>query len=175
MVWLRDGSVLGASEVLFDGGLFVLVDEEAELTEAEGLSATIRPENVEAVSFDTRRLVPVSRLIEDAEPSTAGVFGARAIELAGEESVQVDLPGGATRLVLTAELPLRARAWGRCELLLSTDGVVRARLPMSASNPLIDYELDIEGASELELILKPGEFGRVHSVIEVRDALVAVD
>ncbi|MEO1511778.1 MAG: hypothetical protein AAFU70_06885, partial [Planctomycetota bacterium] len=111
MVWLRDGSVLGASEVLFDGGLFVLVDEEAELTEAEGLSATIRPENIEAVSFDTRRLVPVSRLVEDAEPSTAGVFGARAIELAGEDSVRVDLPDGATRLVLTAELPLRARAW----------------------------------------------------------------
>ncbi len=181
MVWLRDGSVLGAAEVRFDGAAFVLIDDttpatEADDTEGSAQSVTIRPEHVSAVSFDTRRLVPVSSLLGGAagvgEP---GAFGARAITLDGRASVGVELPGGASRLALTAELPLRARAWGRCELLLSTDGVVRARLPMSAATPVIDYELDLDGASTLELTLEPGEFGRVHSVVEVRDALIAVE
>lgn len=184
MVWLRDGSVLGAAEVLFAEGLFVVIEDGSALTEADGRagndaggqSVTVRPEHVSAVSFDTQSLVPASTLIDAAgRESDAGEFGAAPIALNAEDSVAIELPARARRIVLTAELPLRARAWGQCELLLATDGVVRARLPLSAATPVIRYELDLDGAQTLELILEPGAFGRVQSMIEVRDALIAVD
>lgn len=181
MVWLRDGSALGVTDVRFSENTFVVIEGSPVPTEAEdgiggARSITIRPEHVEAVSFEVRRLVPVSRLLGTDEAGLDGrTFGATAIELAGESSVGIELPPGARRLSLTVELPLRARAWGRCELVVAVDGVARERLSLSAATPVADTVLDLTGAQELELILEPGEFGRVQSRVEIRDALIAVD
>ncbi len=183
LVWLRDGSVLGASAVRFSDRLFTLSTGLDAATEAgtddpetEAGAASVRPEHVSAVAFDTRRLIPVSSLLDGTRVrEERSPFNAEPIELRGASSAEVDLPARAKRVSLSAELPLRARAWGRCELLLAVDGSVRARLPLSAASPVIDYELDLEDARRLELILEPGAYGRVQAVVEVRDALIALD
>lgn len=180
MVWLRDGSVLAATEVRFEDGHFVLINDSIPGTEADaadaGQSVAVRSEHVSAVSFDTGRLVPLARLIDTPSPaSVGGTFGATTIGLSGGVSIPVRLSAGARRLSLTAELPLRSRAWGRCTLVLRTDGEARARFALSAADPVIDFDLDITNARTLELVLEPGEFGRVQTDIEIRDALIAVD
>ncbi|MEO1718225.1 MAG: hypothetical protein AAFR76_14075 [Planctomycetota bacterium] len=180
MVWLLDGSVLGADEIRFEDGRFILIEDAATLTEADatgpGQSITLRPDHVSAVSFDTRRLVPLASLVaEEGAGGRDGVFGAAPIEVSGGSRIEVGLPASARRLTLTSELPLRSRAWGRCELVLSADGVALARIPLSAADPVDEVNLDIAGAQTLEIVLEPGEFGRVQTAIEIRAALVAVD
>jgi hypothetical protein len=182
MVWLRDGSVLGAGSVRLAERRFTLIDNGTPGTEADAGAgeAVVRAEHVLAVAFDTRELVPVSSLIESPSRRVSvrdarSPFDAEPIELTGAASLSVDLPAGASRLSMTAALPLRARAWGRFEVVLSTDGIVRARLPLSASRPEIDHELDLAGARELTITLETGEFGRVHAMAELREALIAID
>ena len=180
MVWLTDGSVLGATRVGFEGGLFELHRDVPPATEADASAgervASVRPEFVAAVAFDTRRLIPVSSLVGDGSVRGRGSpFNAEPIVLRGASSVRVPLPADARRLSLRAELPLRARAWGRCELVLSTDGVVRARLPVSGGSPVVEHELDLDGATSLGLRLEPGAYGRVHAEVEVREALISVE
>ncbi|MEO1583331.1 MAG: hypothetical protein AAFR96_02025 [Planctomycetota bacterium] len=194
MVWLRDGSVLGVTSVSFDGDTMTLnwqtdVDTEAEPDEPER-SVAVPHELVRAVVFDSRRVVPLVDLLPAAEvervsrvgasravggPADDPPLGAEPLSLSGRDELQLALPVGAESLSLRAALPLRARAWGRGTLVVRLDGMVRARLPVSASEPVADAVVQISGASELSLGLEPGEFGEVHAEVSVMRAIIAID
>jgi hypothetical protein len=174
-VWLADGTVMAVRSIEAAGGAATLVTEPDGATESEPdrPGHRVPAESLRSVVFDTRTLRPLSALL-GAELGT-GAFGAEPVSLRGIEPVRLSLPEGASWLSLSAELPLRARAWGRCEVLIVIDGVTRARLPLGAEAPRVPLRLNIAGGHELELRLQPGPFGPVQLLAELHDGLVSAE
>lgn len=174
-VWLADGTIMAVRSVEVSGGAAVLLTEPDGATESEPdrPGHRVPAESLRSIIFDARTLRPLSALL--GTELGVGTFGTETVLLRGVEPVRLTLPEGASWLSLNAQLPLRARAWGRCEVLIVIDGVTRARLPLSAESPEIPLRLNIAGGRELELRLQPGPFGPVQLLAELHGGLVSAD
>ncbi len=196
-VWLTGGNVVDVEslraitgkpsrlEVTLETGSIVAVNATATPSEADdqptGLRFEIDRNHIDAVNFDAQSLVPLVSLQASTDGrrlviDTNGVasLGAQSILMPGPMKATWVLPRGSARLALTAELPLKARAWGNLELIVLVDGVERERHSLSAQSPKAHLRLDLADARELTIELNEGQFGPVQDRVELRDAILLI-
>jgi hypothetical protein len=99
------------------------------------------------------------------------------VELPGPMSVDWDLPQGAAHLAATAELPVAARTWGDCEVLVGVPeqpALWRQRLRGEAPTASIRVALP-PGAARLRVTVEPGENGPVQDRVILRRPIILVE
>jgi hypothetical protein len=185
--WLGDGTVVDvdalASEV--DG-------ERITLRLPSGQVADVPANEFLAARLMADRLVPLAQLEARAEPPrgrpwtpplrrgdpAAVPLGLAEIELPGPMRVTWTLPRGASRLSLTAELPLDARLWGDATLTFSLDDAVLAAVRLSSAEPVHTVTLDLPNSDRadraLVATLDEGAFGPIQDRALLRRAVLLV-
>jgi hypothetical protein len=185
-LWLVDGTVVDVGEVMLgdDGyfrleGLPLVADEEAKRLEADA---------VVGVQFDARRLVPFAAIapIRVEGPSTRYVVPAPAVldefaplglgevEFRGPVSVHYLLPSGSVYLSAEAALPVKARSWGDCELVIREDDERIFSVRLNADRPAAVIGVRLNG-SQLTVEVTEGAGGPVQDQVVLLRALVLVE
>jgi hypothetical protein len=185
-LWLIEGTVVDVQDVILgDDGLFrlegmpLVVDEQALRIEvgavagvqfdAQGLIpfAVITPSRVEGPP--TRYVVPAPTVLDEFAP-----LGLGRVEFRGPVSVQYLLPAGSAYLSAEAALPIWARSWGDCELIIREDDrqIFSARLNGDQPTAVIGVPLD---GSRLTVEVTEGSGGPVQDRVVLLRALVLVE
>ncbi len=129
--------------------------------------AAMAPSHVEGPP--TRYAVPAPTVLDEFAP-----LGLGRVEFRGPVSVQYLLPPGAAYLSAEAALPMKARSWGDCELVIREDDrqVFSARLNADSPTTVIGVPLD---GSRLEVEITEGSGGPVQDQVVLLRALVLVE
>lgn len=191
LMWLSDGTVLAARPVGPGEGVRIEFEPVLEVVTRGRQSLSRVVGEVLAMNFAPARLRPLSAL---GPPAVAPAEGRRwtpgpefgppgeldlsAITLPGPMTLTWPLPRGAVALSLRAALAPQARRWGDCLLRIETDGpsaAPRAEVRLSADSPAELIRIDLAGASELRLILLPGERGPIQDRVIISEALLLVE
>ncbi|MCA9296938.1 MAG: hypothetical protein KC983_10475 [Phycisphaerales bacterium] len=182
-LWFRDGTVLDTSSLrLGDDGYLRL---ETLLDAPNADLSKIRIDLLSALLLSPDALIPLASLPVsslEAPPmryripaprveGRNGPLGLGSIRYHGPLTARYTVPGGVRRFAADAELPLDARVWGDCELVIRSDDreVFRARL--SADAPSVSINTAIDG-SELTIDILEGANGPVQDVVELRNAML---
>ena len=91
-------------------------------------------------------------------------LGLARVELRGPIVVRYGLPAVPVLLVAEATLPLAARTWGDCELVIRSDRREIFRAHLNAERPTVQVSVLVEGA-ELELEITEGAHGPIQDRI----------
>lgn len=180
-----DQSKAGVLSVTLEHGRITAFNAGSAASEADNADAGLRfeigRELIEALSFDTGDLVPLAsieaRAIErslEIDTTSTAALGARDIHMPGPMTATWPIPRGATRLALTAELPIQARTWGNLDLIVLIDGTERERHTLYAESPEAHIRLDIENAHDLTITLDEGAFGPVQDRVTLREAVLLI-
>ena len=185
-VWARDGTVVDVDRLaLGDDGLVRL----------DGLPFVVEPgprqvrlSAVLAVLFDPDRLVPFATLepLSVQGPATRyvvprpRVLGERAplalprVEFRGPLTVRYPLPERPAYFSGEARLPVMARPWGDCELVIRDDEreVFWARL--SAQSPVATIGINV-GGSVLTIEIRQGSAGPIQNHVVLHRAMLLVE
>ena len=185
-LWLRDRTVIAACALVFkDGDL-----ECAPLL--GGPAQKIPLGEISACALVPERLVPLASLTPTSVQAREGrvwtappvvqdaataPLGAADIELPGPMSVSWELPGKASAVGFSAELPPAARALGACALVAQVDGVEAARERLSADHPRATMIVPTGSAApaRLTLLIESGERGPIQNRVLLRGAVVLVN
>jgi hypothetical protein len=197
-IWLADGSVLAVSgletEYAQDTPLVLGLLQDQPVTSALasrdpseadatpfGLAFSFKLSELQAVSFDSQLLVPISKLAAESSGrevivDTRGFasLGCANIHMPGPMRSTWRLPQGAQHLALTATLPRKARAWGNLIFVVRTDGNEISRHAINADSPVVRLNLDISGAQTFSLEITEGEFGPVQDRLVLSQGLVLI-
>lgn len=208
VLWLNDGTVVRA-EGLHDGarpGLAqaVVIDRSIGRDTSESESP-VSPtptalREVAAIAFDRAAFTPLSSLETESqrslglrrwfEPAEIGSgdfepLGAGDVRLPGPMEVRWVLPVGASRLAFDAELPLEARTWGDCDLVVllaasenaEPEELSRTRLNGRSPVARVNVELADPDRARRRLIvrLEPGDYGPIQDEVVIRTPLLAAE
>jgi hypothetical protein len=185
-VWLLDGTVVDVEEVMLgDDGFFRL---EGLALVADGQARRIEVDAVAGVQFDAQGLIPFSAIAPSRvegpptryvvpAPTVLDEFAALGlgrVAFRGPVSVQYLLPPGSAYLSAEAVLPVKARSWGDCELIIREDDqqVFTARLNAESPTAMIGVPL---GGSRLTVEVTEGSGGPVQDQVVLLRALVLVE
>jgi hypothetical protein len=183
-LWLVDGTVVAAREVLLGDDGFFRVDEvefceePARRIEREGVAAVLfDPDAVVALAaLQPRRVegppgryvVPPPRALQDNAP-----LGLAAVEFRGPLSVQYVLPVGATHFQAEAQLPLLARNLGDCELIVRDDAREAWSARLNARHPSASIAVPLSG-SMLTIEVREGSSGPIQNQVVLNRAAILV-
>lgn len=198
-VWTYDGTIAAVDTVrVRAGGVADLVSTLRG--ESGGVATNIPASDVRAVSLDTSRLRALAsleaHLVEGSStrrwtpPPAIGntrtaPLSAADIEIPGPMRVQWNLPAGARKLATIAELPIDARLYGDCEIVVSVvtgDAPAReiARERLHAQRASVDLNLVLHAAgtpagTALRIDLLSGEGGAIQDRVVLRRPLFLVE
>ncbi|MEM1071742.1 MAG: hypothetical protein AAGB48_10205 [Planctomycetota bacterium] len=187
VLWLADGSVIGAPSLRVTGGLIELGAGSTGETEAERpltqngheQSWLLDADGMLAYVPDARRLVPLGSLPEAdtlvRESAAAEPFNARPLVWSSPGETVFMLPGGATWFAASITLPIEARAWGDATLIVLADNTELARVPLNAASPTGRVRVQLDGRRTLTIRLEAGAFGPVQVEARLEDAVIAVE
>ena len=165
---------------------------EVSLEAADGKAVAVESGEVRAIAFDAAAFralagVPSRVTAGDADrswtpPPVVGdpalaLLGAADIELPGPMAVTWSLPG-ATRIAGSIDMPVSARLWGDCEVVIEVEaaGQVRPlwRRRLNESTPEAAFNLELPGGSDLQwrVRLEAGENGPIMDRAVLRRVLV---
>lgn len=106
-------------------------------------------------------------------------LGLAELELPGPMRVTWRLPRGASRLSLTAELPLDARLWGDATLTFAVDRTTLATVRLCGSEPTHALTLELPGPERADRVLtatlEEGLYGPVQDRAIFRRAMLWID
>jgi hypothetical protein len=185
-LWLVDGTVVDVGEVMLgDDGFFRL---EGLPLVAEEEVGRIEMEAVAGVQFDARGLVPFAAIapvrVEGPPtrytvpaPSVVDEFaplGLGRVEFRGPVSVQYLLPPGSSYLSAEAALPVQARSWGDCELVIREDDEQIFTARLNAERPAASIGVGLNG-SQLTVEITEGAGGPVQDQVVLLRAMVLVE
>jgi hypothetical protein len=183
-VWLADGTVFTARDVLLGEDGFFRVDGVAFCDEP---ARRIEREAVAAVLFEPEALVPLSALAPRRLDGPAGRYvlpppralqdnaalGVADVEFRGPLSVQYVLPSGASRLQAEVQLPVLARALGDCEVVVLDDGREAWRAGLNARRPSASIAVPLSG-SILTIEVREGASGPIQNRVVFSRAAILV-
>lgn len=191
LLWLDDGSVLAARLAGAGEGVRVECEPLLEVVARSRQGLTRLVAEVRAVNFAPTRLRPLAALgppvVSPAEGrrwtpgpefGPPGDLGLSAITLPGPMTLTWSLPAGAKALSLRVRLAPEARRWGDCILRFETSGpsqAPQAELRLSAANAEAMIRFDLDDASELRLLLLPGERGPIQDRVIITEAVVLLE
>jgi hypothetical protein len=183
-VWLADGTVFAARDVLLGEDGFFRVDGVAFCDEP---ARRIEREGVAAVLFDPKALVPLAALAPRRVDGPAGRYvvpppralqdnaplGVAAVEFRGPLAAQYVLPVGAAHFQADVQLPVLARTIGDCDVVVLDDGheVFRARL--NARHPSASIAVPLSG-SILTIEVREGSSGPIQNRVVLNRAAILV-
>ncbi|MHC4099547.1 MAG: hypothetical protein ACYS15_01225 [Planctomycetota bacterium] len=184
-LWLMDGTVVDVEDVMLgDDGFFrlegmpLVVDDQARRVEvgavvgvqfeSRGLIpfAEIAPSRVDGPP--TRYVVPAPAVLDEFAP-----LGLGRVEFRGPISVQYQLPAGSAYLSAEAALPVKARSWGDCELVIREDDQQIFSTRLNAERPSAVIGLPLDG-SRLTVEVTEGSGGPVQDQVVLLRALVLI-
>jgi hypothetical protein len=185
-LWLMEGTVVDVEDLtLGDDGLFrlegmpMVVDEQARRIDvgavaglqfdAQGLIpfAAITPSRVSGPP--TRYVVPAPTVLDEFAP-----LGLNRVEFRGPMSVQYLLPDGSTYLSAEAALPMKARSWGDCELVIREDDRKIFSVRLNSDRPTAVIGVPLDG-SRLTVEVTEGSGGPVQDRVVLLRALFLVE
>jgi hypothetical protein len=185
-LWLLDGTVVDVSEVMLGDDGFFRLEGVPMVTEEQ--AKRIEVDAVAGVQFDARGLIPFAAMAPsrvEGPPTRYAVtaptvldefapLGLGRVEFRGPVSVQYLLPAGSAYLSAEAALPVKARSWGDCELVIREDDrqVFAARLNADTPTAVIGVPLD---GSRLTVEVTEGSGGPVQDQVVLLRALVLVE
>lgn len=106
-------------------------------------------------------------------------LGLAELELPGPMRVTWRLPRGASRLSLTAELPLDARLWGDATLTFAVDQTTLATVRLRGSEPTHALTLELPGPERKDRVLtatlEEGLYGPIQDRAIFRRAMLLLD
>jgi hypothetical protein len=185
-LWLVDGTVVDVEEVMLgDDGLFrleglpLVADEQAKRVEVDAVAG---------VQFDAQRLIPFAALTPGRvegpptryvvpPPTVLDEFaplGLGRVEFRGPVAVHYLLPAGSAYLSAEATLPVLARSWGDCELIIREDDQQIFSARLNADQPTTTVGVALEG-SQLTIEVTEGSGGPVQDQVVLLRALVLVE
>lgn len=182
-LWFRDGTVLDTSALrLGDDGYLHL---ETLLNAPDADLSKLRIDMLAALLLSPDALIPLSSLPVSSldAPATRfrvpsprvrgseGPLGLGSIRYHGPLTVRYTVPAGVRRFAADAELPLDARVWGDCELVIRSDDHEVFRSRLSAETPTVTINIAIDG-SELTIDILEGANGPVQDIVELRNAML---
>ncbi|MCA9290930.1 MAG: hypothetical protein KDA25_07365 [Phycisphaerales bacterium] len=182
-VWLNDGTVIDVEDVLVadDGSVrvsgvpFVVEGSEAriDLVRLRGVLfrpgrmtplAALRPTRIDGPP--TRYTIP-SPTIED--PLVA--LGVADIRFDGPVTVRYPLDATMRRFATEVELPLVAREWGDCEVIIRDDDREVFRTRLTGERPTATINVELRG-SELTVEISEGRYGPIQDRVVLRRAML---
>jgi len=105
-------------------------------------------------------------------------LGAPDIELPGPMSVTWTLPAGVTRVAGVAELPVSARAWGDCSVVMFDGAGAQVwTTRLSGDAPSAPFNIDLSGKDALTLTVRveAGANGPIEDRVLLRRVLLLLD
>ncbi|MFN7020257.1 MAG: hypothetical protein ACK4WH_02875 [Phycisphaerales bacterium] len=203
MVWLSDGSIVGAAAADIDAATkrALLVGARPSASGAKkqaGGSGSFDVGEFRALAVEAARLTPLAALpiaeqrawpgrshfdpviIAPTSPTLGSPLGADDLVLPGPMTVSWTLPAGSSRLSGWLVLEERSWAWGDCEVTFTAappDGPERvlARARLNASAPVAPFIAELPARSRLTVSVDPGEHGPVQDRVVIRHALVGIE
>ena len=190
MVWLVDGSVLGAGRLLATSRDRIAF--ELATTSGRGPRVDVQLADVAAIELEPGRIVPLTSL-DSIEAKPAGgrrwTPPPRAIDpdrsplrlsdllIPGPMELRIELPPGATRFATEAWL-VDGSAWSGTTLVVlagpaGSVELARVDLSLARSRAVIDVELPA-GARTLVLRLDPAARGAIRDRVILRQPMLAV-
>jgi hypothetical protein len=158
--------------------IFLLDEIKAVLLDPAAVKAlaAIAPAEQKPVG-ERRWMEPLE--IGDARTAT---LGAAEVRLPGPMRVEWELPDGASRLTMSAELPASMRTWGDCILIISERAagqpereLVRERI--NGERPRVEINTALGagvGSRRLAITLDPGAYGPIQDRIVLTGAMVGI-
>jgi hypothetical protein len=185
-LWLIDGTVVDVDDVMLGDDGFFRLEGLPFVDDAQ--PKRIELEAVAAVQFDSEGLVPLASLAPSRVqgPATRYVvppptvldefapLGLGRVLFRGPVSVRYLLPEGSAYLSAEAQLPVMARSWGDCELVIRNDDreVFSARL--NGDHPTAVIGVPLAG-SGLTVEVMEGSSGPVQDQVVLLRGFVVVE
>ena len=185
-LWLIDGTVVDANEVMLgdDGffrvdGLPFVVDDPAKRIELAAVAAvqfdpegmvpfaSLAPFRVEGPP--TRYVVPEPVVLDELAP-----LGLGRVSFRGPVSVRYLLPEGAIYLSAEAQMPLLSRSWGDCDLVIRVDDMEIFSTTLNARQPTASIGVPLSGAT-LTVEISEGSAGPIQDHVVLLRALVLIE
>lgn len=185
-LWLRDGTVVDVRDVLVadDGvvrleGLPFVGDVQpkqlslsalvAVLFDHETLVPLCELEILGSSAPDTRYAVPEPEALDELAP-----LGLSRVALHGPMALRYRLPATPVFLTAEARLPVTARTWSDCDLVVRDDETEVARVHLDARNPVAEVETLLQGAT-LQIEITEGRNGPIQDTVILHRAMLLVE
>lgn len=185
-LWLADGTVVDVPEILLGddgyvrlGTIPLAADQQPRSVELSGVMAilfdqeglvpfaSMRSAGVNGPA--TRYIVPHPRVLDEMAP-----LGLSRVEFRGPVSVRYALPNGASLFWADAELPIAARSWGDCEVLIRDDDRQIFSTRLNAQHPTASIAAALTG-SALTVEIIEASSGPIQDQVVLRNAFVLVE
>ncbi|MCC6660193.1 MAG: hypothetical protein IT437_04835 [Phycisphaerales bacterium] len=197
-VWLADGSVVVIDGVHTGPTGVVRVHPALDTSAPAGSEGSavgggredLRVADIVAVAFDAARIVPLATLTPSSQRAVGRAWAAPItgagdgnllwagdLSMPGPMVVTWDLPPGATRLWMTADLPADMWTWGDCDLVVSVGEAEAKRTRLWAEHATEDIVVDLPatGRRVLTITLEPGNYGPIQDRVVLRRPLLLRD
>ncbi len=185
-IWHTDGSVLDVEHLAIGDDGYVRL--RTGWVPAQQEPHQVRLENITAVLFDPRRMIPLADLSPSAvegpptrylvpEPRPLdpdAPLGLGRISYRGPLLVRYVLPRGTTRFAAEASLDAAARTWGDLVLVIRADDEEIYRRRLNGEEPRDSINVSVEG-SELTIELLPGAHGPVQDHLVLERAMLLIE
>lgn len=191
MIWLDDGSTFPAE------ALTATDSSGIRMTLPGGDTVEYDPQTLRAIAFQAAGILPLSELEPEeqlplgdrvfVEPirtlrhpddlafSSGPVLNALDIDMPGPMKVSWTLPPGVLRFAGTAALADTSGGWGDCEFSIEIDGERAFSTRLHKGQPVAAYNIEVQGALELSVIVEPGHYGPVRDRVFLHRPLLQID
>jgi hypothetical protein len=184
-IWFRDGTTIDARSLGVGDDGFVRLS--TAWTDRSEQPMQVRLEDIDAILFDARSMIPLGRLeparVETSAvryvlepprvPDVAAPLGLGRIVCRGPIVVRYALPPGCRRFAAEAALPEAARVWGDYELIVRDDEEEVYRERLNADAPRQTINVPLRG-SELTIELTQGANGPIQDDLVLARAMLLV-
>lgn len=190
VLWLGAGSIIGVEALAPARAGTLAFSARAEV--GSDRSIEVRLDQIRAFLPDAASLRPLSELpIARQEPAAdrtgaapVRVLGrgdaplnAADIELPGPMTVEWTLPENAARLAATVTLPVTARDWGDCEVIVEAvdaagQGKPLERQRLNADSPTFALNVPVAGAARVRVRVEAGAYGPIQDRVLLRRPVV---